>query len=443
MQPAVLGAVIVESVDPSDSQPPTERRQSSLALLAAHIEDTVLNDQRPIPPRASTDLVPPVPSGPPVPNSPPQAVQSRRPRPASYHGHTAAAPHLFNGGHTSPTHSGMMMSGGIKPLHLPHIVAVSPRLSADRLVSQPSSPALPPLEPGERSTDNANGAVEGQWGSLLKRRPSDSRPRSLDLKAVSSMHARSRSVSPRQRAIFLPDVESFPENPIVTSPPDLHSSTTNAGSTNGTSSKHRRTDSLKAFAAQERESLLFRISELEAALQEVKTTDFEHSGSQQKTKDPDQTSQRHQGTNSNPVDNSDPIPIPPLAHLIEQDHPINNPLENYPSPPHSPTNQLLLASNPSTTFTIPSAKIHNEEDAHIISSLLDHTSALHPSTSISHSTGLRVLLTSPTMNLDAGADHVDDNNITNSSMINPFTSTVEPVADQHVLTSSPIADTVE
>ncbi len=413
-------------MSPWGSQPPTHGRQSLLAqaLLVPQVENAAPVDKRPVHLQAFTEPTRDVPSTPyGSPSKSPPRTQHQRPRPASYHGHTASVSNLLNGVQTSPTQSGMKMSGGIKPLHLPHIVAVSPRLSADKPLTQPPSPAFPSPEFGERSNPDAetsNRGVESQWGSLGKRRQYDGRPRSLDSKAVLSMHVRSRSVSPRQRAILLPDVEPLPDNTIVTSPPDLNSFPIH---TTSAPSKHRRTESLKAFANQERESLLFRISELETALQEAK--------------DPDQASLKHEETNPDSLDNSGL----PLAHLIED---LDNSIEKYPSPPHSPMNHFLSASSPSTALTKASVEMHNE-DTHIISSLLDHMPTLFPSTSNSHPTGLRVLLTSPTMNLGAGADDAVDSDIRNHadqqqqpSLTNSFASPMGPLDDE---TSSPILGT--
>ncbi|KAF8342671.1 uncharacterized protein EI90DRAFT_3011180 [Cantharellus anzutake] len=436
----IIGTALIDSTQPPNHQSLTqERPESSSAPNVEHALNNEILSSSP----DSTAPAPEVPSTPThssVPSSPPDGVRAR-PRPASYHGHTAAG--LLSGLHTPQIQSGTTFFGGIKPLHLPHIVAVSPRLGAEK-PSQPPSPTLLTLDLGPKP-ENDTGNAEDTVGTTRKRRIFNTRPHSLDLKSSTSVHVRSRSMSPRQRVISLPDVEPVQEDTVYSSPPDIKSFRLIPSSTGKISPEHKRTESLKAFAAQERESLLFRISELEAALRSAKATaSVPHRDATEST----EVFQDSKDTSLDLVDSSGPIPVSPIEQLIESDHQIH---ETYPSPPHSPTNNALpLAFPPSASSSSASQCMNQQKNTphtHIISALLDQVSPSSTSTSRSPRPGPRVLLTSPTMNLGSGVDEMhwradgkEGEQQPASLLVNPFA----PIMDnQDVLSYSPTSGATE
>lgn len=156
-----------------------------------------------------------------------ETLKERRPRPASYHGRPS---HIGQHSRVSSVHR-----GGVRPLQLPIKVASaatsrtgSPRLSSDL--------ALPPVIGGG---DDEESVLDSEFAS-------------------------SPQTAPPIRTRFQLEDPGFV--PLTRTGEDTADVDVDASAP--TATRHRRISSQQAFAQQERESLLFRIAELERALQD-------------------------------------------------------------------------------------------------------------------------------------------------------------------------------
>lgn len=225
-----------------------------------------------------------------------ETLKQRRPRPASYHGRPSHLS-LHNRGQ-----SGSVRTGGVRPLQLPIKVAST-------ATSRAGSPRL-----------NSDVTLPG----------GDDEVAALD-------YATSPQTAPPVRTRFqLEDSGAVPPSP------------TNAGAA-PTAIRHRRISSEQVFAQQERESLLFRIAELERALHD-----------------------REQGEESGAV--------PPNETSTLADETKPEPEESgsrYPSPPASPPDAASAARTQALTRPSPSPRVQTQtRTPRRMKSLLDQNFAV-------------------------------------------------------------------